>query len=661
MAQTSTLETALAHARTLLFAEPALAGHQAEAILEAVPGHPAALFVLGAARRRLGAYEAARSVLEPLAAAQPQAPAVHVEWALTQAALGLTGSAIVSLRRALSLKADLSGGWRLLGDLLHTAGDGGEADAAYARHVEQAVHDPALMQAGRALAQGELPVAEALLRARLAEHPTDVAALRMLAELGTRLGRDAEAQTLLETCLERMPSFTPARHNLAVVLFRQSRAEAALTHLERLLASDPNNPTYRSLKAACLALIAEYDRAIEIYEPLLAQFPQQPKVWLSYGHALKTAGHRPRAIAAYRAAAAQNPGLGEAYWSLANMKSAAFACEEVETVRHQLERPDLPVEDRYHFHYTLGHVLEQAADYAESFRHYAEGARLRRSEIEYDAGQTTTRLRRIRTLMTADFFAERADVGCTDEAPIFIVGLPRSGSTLIEQILSSHSQVEGTLELPEIIDIAHDLGRRGGGEDLYPAVLADLPPDAFADLGARFLERTRIYRKTARPIFIDKMPNNFVHVGLIHLILPRARIIDARRGAMAACFSAFKQHFARGQHFSYDLRELGLYYRDYVALMDHFDRALPGRVHRVLYEETIEDLEGQTRRLLDYCSLDFEPACLRFHENTRAVRTASSEQVRQPIYREGLGQWRRYAAWLSPLETALAEPDEADS
>jgi hypothetical protein len=325
--------------------------------------------------------------------------------------------------------------------------------------------------------------------------------------------------------------------------------------------------------------------------------------------------------------------------------------------RRQLERPDLPVEDRYHFHYTLGYVLEQAGDYERSFQHYAEGARLRRREIDYDAGQTTARLQRIRTLMTADFFAERAGVGCPDEAPIFIVGLPRSGSTLIEQILSSHSQVEGTLELPTIIDIVHELGRRGSGEDVYPAVLADLSPQAFADLGARFLERTRIYRKTARPIFIDKMPNNFVHVGLIHLILPRARIIDARRGAMAACFSAFKQHFARGQHFSYDLRELGLYYRDYVALMTHFDLILPGRVHRVHYETTVDDLEGQTRRLLNYCRLEFEPACLRFHENTRAVRTASSEQVRQPIYREGLDQWRRYEPWLSPLASALHEPD----
>jgi tetratricopeptide (TPR) repeat protein len=661
MAQTSTLETALARARALLSADPALAARQAEAILETVPDHPAALFVLGAARRRLGVYDAARSVLEPLAAAQPHAPAVHLEWALTQAALDRLRPAIGSLQHAVSLKPELPGAWRLLGDWLHRLGDRTEADAAYACHVEQAVHDPALMQAGRALAQGELPQAEAGLRARLGEQPTDVAALRMLAELGTRLGRDAEAQSMLETCLELMPSFTAARHNLAVVLFRQNRAEDALVHLDQLLGKDPHNPNYRSLEAACLALIAEYDRAVEIYERLLAEHPQQPKVWLSYGHALKTAGHRPRAIAAYRAAAAQNPSLGEAYWSLANMKSAAFAAEEVEVARRQLERPDLSVEDRYHFHYTLGYVLEQAGDYADSFKHYAEGARLRRSEIDYDAAQTTMRLQRIRSLMTAAFFAEREGLGCMDEAPIFIVGLPRSGSTLIEQILSSHSEVEGTLELPTIIDLAHELGRRGSGEDFYPAVLADLSPDTFADLGACFLKRTRIYRKTSRPIFIDKMPNNFVHVGMIHLILPRARIIDARRGAMAACFSAFKQHFARGQHFSYDLRELGLYYRDYVALMDHFDGVLPGCVHRVQYETTVEDLEGQTRRLLDACRLDFQPACLRFHENTRAVRTASSEQVRQPIYRDGLDQWRRYAPWLSRLESALAEPEDADA
>ena len=657
MQETSTPDAALDRARALLPAEPALAARQAQAVLEAVPGHPAALFVLGAARRRLGDLEGARAVLAPLAAAQPQAAAAQLEWALAQDSLGQMRPAIASLQRALSLKPELPGVWRLLGDWLHAAGDRDKADDAYAHHVEQSVLDPVLMRAGRALAQAELSTAESLLRAHLAEHSSDVAALRMLAELGTRLGRDAEAQALLEACLERMPSFTPARHNLAVVLFRQNRAEAALPHLEHLLTIDPRNPNYRSLMAACLALVAEYDRAVEIYERLLAEFPEQPKVWLSYGHALKTAGHRSRAIAAYRTAAAQNPSLGEAYWSLANMKSAVFAPQEVDAIRDQLDQAGLTVEDRFHFHYTLGHVLEQAGDYAGAFQHYAEGARLRRTEIDYDAAQTTTRLQRTRALMTADFFAERAGVGCADEAPIFIVGLPRSGSTLIEQILASHSEVEGTLELSEITDIARDLGRRDPGQDRYPDILADLAPQEFVALGARFLDRTRIYRKTSRPIFIDKMPNNFVHVGLIHLILPRARIIDARRGAMAACFSAFKQHFARGQHFSYDLRELGLYYRDYLTLMTHFDAVLPGCIQRIQYEDMVEDVETNTRGLLEGCGLDFQPACLRFHENTRAVRTASSEQVRRPIYREGLEQWRNFAPWLSSLSVALAEPE----
>jgi len=644
----TSLGGALAHAFALL-AKPALAERQAREILNAVPGHPQAVLVLGAALRRQGRLAEARATLGPLSRAQPRAPAVHVEWGLTQAGLGEHEAAIASLRHAIGLNPKLPGIWRDFGDVLTLAGRAAEAADAYANHVERAVVEPALMGAGAAMNAGALAEAEHALRGYLAQHPTDVAALRMLAEIGTRLGRDADAERLLGECLARMPGFVAARHNLAVVLFRQRRPEEALPHIEFLRAQDEGNADFRALHAACLAHLAEFGRAAEIYEKLLADFPRQPKIWLSYAHVLRTVGRRADSLAAYRKAIAQAPHMGEAYWSIANFKNEALSEAETHAIRLQLGRADVAVEDRYHLHYALGHVLEQAGDYADSWGHYAEGARLRRGEISYSAEATTAQFARTRALMDAAFFAARTGCGCVDEAPIFIVGLPRSGSTLIEQILASHSKVEGTQELSEMANIARSLGRHSRNDDRYPEAIADLDAGALRRLGERYLERTRIYRKSGRPVFIDKMPNNFIHIGLIHLILPRARMIDARRHPMATCFSAFKQHFAKGHHYSYDLDELGRYYLDYLGLMAHFDAVLPGRVHRVEYERMVGETEAQTRALLRYCGLDFEEACLRFHENARPVRTASSEQVRRPIFRDGLEQWRHYEGWLGAL------------
>jgi predicted Zn-dependent protease len=646
------LEIALNRALALL-PQPALAERQAREILRAVPNHPQAVLLLGASQRRQGKLAAARDTLGPLAHSQTQAPAVHAEWALTQAALGDVAAGIASLRHAIGLNPDLPGLWRHMGDLLTQAGDTAGADRAYARHVEGAVNDPALMQAAAAMNEGQLAEAEHLLRAHLRQYPTDVAALRMLAETGTRLGRDADAEKILSHCLVQMSSFTLARHNLAVVLFRQNRPEEALPHIEMLLAQEPENPNFGALRAACLAHLGDFAGATAAYEGVLAAFPRQPKIWLSYAHVLRTTGRRADSLKAYRTAIAQAPHMGEAYWSLANFKTESLSAAETEAMQLQLARDDLGVEDRFHLHYALGFVYEQQADYVRSWTHYAEGARLRRGEISYDAERTTRQVSRLRALMDAAFFAARAGGGCQDEAPIFIVGLPRSGSTLIEQILGSHSQVEGTQELSEMANIARSLGRNSRTDDKYPEMIAGLDAAALARLGRRYLERTRIYRRTSKPVFIDKMPNNFVHAGLIHLILPGARIIDARRHPMATCFSAFKQHFAKGHHYSYDLDELGRYYLDYLALMAHFDTVLPGRIHRVQYEDMVSDTETETRELLAYCGLEFEPACLRFHENDRPVRTASSEQVRQPIFREGLDHWRHYAPWLGALEERL--------
>jgi tetratricopeptide (TPR) repeat protein len=533
-------------------------------------------------------------------------------------------------------------------------GDDAAADSARSRFLKTSTQDPRLLSAAAALCDNEIATAETLLRTHLRERPTDIAAIRMFAEVAARLGRYRDAENLLARCLELAPSFHGARHNFAVVLFRQGKSAAALPEVERLLAAEPRNPNYLSLQAAVLAGIGEYERAVGIYKEVLAQYPSQARIWMSYGHALKTSGRTAEGIAAYRRTIELEPRFGEAWWSLANLKTFRFSAQDIEGLRAQLARADLTPEDRYHLHFALGKALEDLSDHGASFTHYEQGNALRRSQLHYDASHTSRHVARSRALFTREFFAARAGAGASAGDPIFIVGLPRAGSTLVEQILASHPQVEGTMELPDVPAIAQSLGPgTRGGTARYPEVLSELSPAELRALGDTYLARTRIQRKSAAPFFIDKLPNNFLHVGLIHLMLPNAKIIDARRHPLGCCFSAFKQHFARGQSFTYDLAELGAYYRDYVELMAHFDEVLPQRVHRVLYERMVQDTESEVRRLLDYCGLAFEPQCLRFYENERAVRTASSEQVRTPIFREGLDQWRHYEPWLGPLKSAL--------
>jgi tetratricopeptide (TPR) repeat protein len=427
--------------------------------------------------------------------------------------------------------------------------------------------------------------------------------------------------------------------------------------VERLLAHDPADPAYRNLMAACLGLVGENDRVITIYEALLKTYDKQPGLWLNYGHALRTVGRRADAVAAYNRCITLSPGHGEAYWSLANLKVTSFSLDDEAAMAREAARTDLSDDDRLHLHYALGKALEDRGAFSESFSHYAKGAEIRRAQSSYDSDETTAFTRRSIALFTQAFFDARAGAGSPSPAPIFIVGLPRAGSTLIEQILASHSAVEGTMELPDVNLIAKSLAPADAAPHAapYPEILAGFDPGQFAALGERFLADTQIHRKLGRPFFIDKMPNNFQHVGLIHLMLPNAKIIDARRHPMGSCFSAFKQHFNQGQSFSYDLRDLALYYRDYVALMRHIDAVLPGRVHRVIYEDMVENTDREIRRLLDYCGLPFEAACLKFYDNDRAVRTVSSEQVRRPIFRDGLEQWRRFEPWLTPLEQALGD------
>jgi len=616
-----TLAVALGHAGRLLQRDPRLAAEQAGEILKVVPGQPQALRLLGMAR----------------------------------ASLGDTPGAVQALRAAVSADPQLADGWRTLGDLLALAGEEGEAAACYARHVHASVRDPALLAPAAALADNRLPEAETLLRELLKARPTDVAALRMLAEVAARIGRYGDAATLLERCLELEPGFNAARYHYAQVLYRQNKSGEPLREVQRLLATEPRHPGYRSLHAALLARIGDYPASIAAYAALLEEHPAQPKVWMSYGHALKTAGRQPESIEAYRRAIALRAGLGEAWFSLANLKTFRFTRDDVATMRAQLARADLGDEDRLHLEFALGKALEDEQDWEASFQRYAAGNRIRRGQVRYDADENHAFMLRSRELYTQEFFAARAGQGHPAPDPIFVVGLPRSGSTLVEQILASHPAVEGTMELPDVIAIARRLGgrHRDGAGLHYLDALAGLDGPALAALGQRYLDGTRIQRHTDAPNFIDKMPNNFAHLGLIHLMLPNARVLDVRRHPMGCCFSGYKQHFARGQNFSYDLADIGRYYADYVALMAHYDRVLPGRVHRVVYERLVDDTEGQVRALLGYCGLPFDERCLRYFENDRAVRTASSEQVRKPIFREAVEHWRHYEPWLGPLAQAL--------
>jgi len=651
--RTAGLDDALAHASRLLAQDPALAAEQARAILDAVPGHPQAELLLATAHRLRGDTGSALALLRPLAASQPRAALVHLELGLALAQAGEAAGAAAALRRAVALRPSLPQAWRLLGDQLAAAGDFDAAEQAYAAHVRFSTRDPRLLQAAEALHGNELARAEALLAEHLAQAPTDVAALRMAAELAARLGRQEDAERLLGRCLELAPGFRAARQNYALVLHRGNQPARALEQIDRLLAEDPRDPNTRNLKAVVLCRTGDYAQAIELYDQLLREHPRQPKLWLSLGHALKTHGDTARAIEAYRRSAALDPAGGEAWWSLANLKTFRFEDADLAAMREALARPGLPEAEALQLHFALGKALEDRGEYEASFRHYAEGNARRRAELGYRAEDTTARVIAVERTYTRDFFADRAGAGAPAPDPIFVLGLPRAGSTLIEQILSSHSQVEGTMELPEVISLTRELRAASGEARSYHAALAALPPDRLRELGERYLANTRIHRKAGAPFFIDKMPNNFLHVGLIHLMLPNARIIDARRHPLACCFSGFKQHFARGQAFSYSLADLGRYYRDYVRLMAHFDAVLPGRVHRVFYESMVDDTEAEVRRLLDYCGLPFEEGCLRFFENKRPVRTASSEQVRRPIYREGVDHWRHYEPWLDPLKQAL--------
>ena len=512
--------------------------------------------------------------------------------------------------------------------------------------INAALRDPRLIEAGLALHENRLHDAEPILKSYLKVDPFNVAAIRMLAELAGRIGRYQDAENLLRRAVELAPNFVAARSNLAMVHHRQGRSADALLELDKIAVMGAEDEINPSLKAAILGRVGDYDEAVDIYQQLLGIDPAQPKVWMSFGHILKTVGRQADSIAAYRSAISYAPGLGEVWWSLANLKTVRFDAADIAAMEAALDRDDLLNEDVFHLHFALGKAYEEQKLAEPAFGHYARGNELRRALLPYDANDTAKQVDRSKTLYTTEFFERHSKGGCPAGDPVFILGMPRAGSTLIEQILASHSMIEGTMELPDIPALVTQAKGQSGA-------IARLSDGALHDFGQAYLERTRALRKTGEPYFVDKLPNNWLHIGFIRLILPNAKIIDARRHPLDCCFSNFKQHFARGQPFSYGLSDMGRYYSNYVELMAHFDRVLPGHIHRVIHERLIDDTEAEVRALLDYLGLPFEDACLRFYENDRAVKTASSEQVRRPINRDGVGQWKMFEQWLTPLQEAL--------
>jgi tetratricopeptide (TPR) repeat protein len=635
------------------FAEALAAG---EALLADAPEHRDVLLFMAVAQRYLGRIPDALNVLDTLERHHPRFSRLYEERGRCFVDLKQAPQAIEAFLRAVKLNHALPNSWRMLDGLLRMTGQTEQAAMA-ANHVATLQKIPPEVVAATGLfVDGDLDVAESMVRAYLLQHGDHVEAMRLLAGIGIARKVFDDAEVLLAAVLERAPDYRVARQEYAGVLVELHKYDQARRELEQLLKEEPDNRSYRTLYATSAVGIGEHEQAIEIYRDLLRRAPEDAELHLSIAHAQKTLGQSKQAIESYRTAAVCRPDFGDAYWSLANLKTYRFTDEELARVRAAESAPTTGLLDRYHFCFALGKAFEDRGEYAESFRYYELGNALKRSESKYRAEIIENNTHQQIAVCTREFFANRRGWGAQSPDPIFIVGLPRSGSTLLEQILASHSQVEGTQELANIPQIVKDL--RGRGADLinprYPRILAQMSAEDFQRLGEKYLTDTRIYR-TGKPYFIDKMPNNFRHLGLIHLMLPNAKIIDARREPMACCFSNFKQLFANGQEFTYSIEDIARYFRTYLQLMRHWDSALPGWILRVQHEDVVDDLEANVRRMLDFCGLQFEARCIEFHKTERSVRTASSEQVRQPLFREGLDQWTKFESRLGPLKEALGD------
>jgi len=629
----------------------------AEALAVQVPQNRDVLYMIAVSQRYLKRIAEALATLERLERHHPNFSRLFQERGHCIVALRDAPRAIDAFLSAVNLNPALPASWRTLQTLYGMTGQSENAAMAGAHVATLAKLPPEIVTATAMFSDNELAPAEAIVRAYLLKHGNHVEAMRLLARIGLAHDVLDDADTLLEAVLTMAPDYRAARYDYAIALLRRHKHKQSIAELEKLLQLEPDNRTYKTTYATAKVGLGDHEGSLRLYQELIAgavQPVQAGELHLSVAHSFKALGRQQEAIESYRTAAAVRPSYGDAYWSLANLKTYRFEPDEISRMRAEEAAESTAPVDRYHLCFALGKALEDKGEFDESFRYYERGNALKKSQSRYRPEPVERNTRLQKEICTQEFFAARRGVGCDSPDPIFIVGLPRSGSTLLEQILASHSKVEGTMELADIPRLVLDLQGREPDNDnsRYPALLQTLEPGEFLRLGRKYLSDTRVYR-TDKPRFIDKMPNNFRHLGLIHLILPNAKIIDARRNALACCFSNFKQLFASGQEFTYSLEDIGRYYRTYVELMAHWDSVLPGKVLRVEHEDVVENLDANVRRILDFCGLEFEPQCVEFYKTERSIRTASSEQVRRPIFKEGIDQWRNFERWLEPLKAVL--------
>jgi tetratricopeptide (TPR) repeat protein len=622
--------------------------------LENAPDNGDLLYILAVAQRYQNKLDDAQTTLSQLKTVWPEYGRAFQEEGHIHRARNEQTQAIAAYSTAIQFNPGLLASWKALAALRSAADNNAAAEHANL-HVERLTALPKdLLSVTSFIAEGKLYKAEQLCRQFLQHTPHDIEAMRLLAQIGLKLNVLDDAEFLLESCLEFQPDYLLARIDYLEVLNRRQKYDLALKQAELIRQTNPSNAAMILMHANALMSVGRYEEALELFDQIDGRSDNPEQLHMARGHAFKTVGRHEDAISAYRAAYQEMPAFGDAYWSLANLKTYTFDATEIGQMVTQEAAAGVSAQDRIHLCFALGKAFEDKGDTEQSFQYYARGNDIKSRTLTYDPAQMDEEFEAQKATFSHDLFARRADHGHAAADPIFIVGMPRAGSTLLEQILASHSRVDGTLELPNILATAHRLGGRRlrGEQNRYPGILEDLPAEQLRALGEAYITDTQIHRQDA-PFFVDKMPNNFRHIGLIKMILPNAKIIDARRDPMACCFSGFKQLFAEGQEFSYGQADIGRYYSGYVSLMEHWDTVLPGQILRVDYEDVVADLETQVRRILDFCQLEFEQGCLDFHRTDRAIRTASSEQVRQPINTGGMQQWQPYEPYLEPIKTAL--------
>jgi len=598
----------------LLASDPVAAEARTREILKAQPENADALLVLGAALRRQGRGAEAKAILEPIVASQPDQVFAQLELGLSLGLLGERGAALEAFARTVDFAPTYIHAWCALADELAVQRSGADAQTSRA---------DTLHAADAAIAKRNLP----------------------------------EAEAILARALEASPDFEAVRLRYAAVLLSAEKAHVALPVIEDLIRRNPANSFYRELMASALHERGDFHQAIALYEELLGDGRERPGAWMSYGRALRSIGKGKESIAAFRKAVEILPAFAQGWRTLATIKTLRFAPETIAHLENLLARPGLLLSTRMQLHFALAKALEDVGRYGEAFENYTRSQDLQGTGVAGTTVRFRNFVRQIEAVFTPNLFRAREGAGCNDSGPIFVVGMPRAGSTLVQEILAAHSAIERTGELHDLHRIVERLRAEAQfqGAPPYPALLATLPPERFGGIGREYLESTRPRRKTDKPFFVDKHPENFVNAGLIHLALPRAKIVDARRHPLDCCFSIFRNYFPSAPQWSHDLEEIGRFYAAYVELMAHWDVVLPGRIHRVVYEELVADPEAEVRRLLDFLELPFEQACLRFYEKEQAIVTTSVEQARRPIYDGGVGNSREFDPWFGPLKASLGQ------